>query len=75
MDTQTQSPGAIRIQRFRKRQDAGRTVLQIEVDEAALVHELIGSGLLSPTEADNKLAVSKALERAVAVMIEKGYLL
>jgi hypothetical protein len=66
---------AIRVQRHYRRQLAGRTVLPIEVDEAALVHELISSGLLSQSEADNKIAVTKALERAVGIIIEKGYTL
>jgi hypothetical protein len=63
---------ALRVQKHYRRRQQGRCVLSVEVDEAALVEELIVSQFLLPSDADSRTAVAKALERAVALMIERG---
>jgi hypothetical protein len=73
MQTQTQSSSAIRVQRFRKRQRSGCALFSIEANEAALIDKLIDAGILHPADADDHKAVEKALERAVLILIEKGY--
>src|SRR5262249_19751789 len=46
-------PGARRVAAWRARKRAGRVVLRLELDEAALVVGLVDAGLLNPLAADD----------------------
>jgi hypothetical protein len=65
MDTQTQSPGAIRVSRWRERQRSGLIILSIEID-ASTVAGLITEGLLHPNDTEDREAIAKALKGAVS---------
>jgi hypothetical protein len=70
-----QTANAIRVQRCYRRQLAGRGVLSIEVDLDALAADLIADELLDPSQADDRDALAKALERAVAISLySRGFI-
>jgi hypothetical protein len=58
--------------RLRERHRTGRIPLLIEVDEVALAELLIEHGLLDHGRADDRLALAKAVERALDVLIRDG---
>jgi hypothetical protein len=60
------SPGARYTRAWRARERAGRCLLRLEVDEAALAVTLVDRGLLDPSEADSRAALNRAAERALA---------
>jgi hypothetical protein len=59
------SPGARYTRAWRARERAGRCLLRLEVDEAELVVALVDRGLLDPAKADNRMALTRAAERAL----------
>jgi hypothetical protein len=61
------SNAAERMRRHRERQRAGRRVLRVEVDEAAIEDALVNHGYLDPLRADS----SKSVERALAALIDR----
>ena len=67
-----QTQGAIRFRRHYQRRRSGRCVLAIEVDPVALADALVADLLLDPNNADNKAAITKALERMIELyLLEK----
>ena len=67
-----QSAVAVRMQRSYRRQKQGLAVFSVELNEAALAEELIVGNFLRPADADNRKAISQALQAAVTAMIERG---
>jgi hypothetical protein len=63
--------GALRQRLHKARQAAGRAVLRVEVDFTAISGALFDAGLLEEGEIDDPEAVSRALEKAVAVLPER----
>src|SRR5215475_1816593 len=59
-----------RVQQFRTRQRAGKILLTIQVDEVLLVEALVESRLLYRDLADDREAITRALEKAVAAFCE-----
>src|SRR4029453_2272504 len=55
-----------RVQQFRTRQRTGKILLTIQVDEVLLVEALIEARLLYRHLADDRGAITRALEKAVA---------
>jgi hypothetical protein len=55
-----------RVQQFRTRQRTGKILLTIEVDEVLLVEALVEARLLYRHLADDRGAITRALEKAVA---------
>jgi hypothetical protein len=64
------APSTLPTRRWRDRERSGRILLRLEVDEAALVVGLIDRVLLDPLHADNRAAVTRAAERALAVFCD-----
>jgi hypothetical protein len=64
------SAGARYTREWRARERAGRCLLRLEVDEAALVVTLVDRGLLDASKADSRAALSRAAERALAQLGE-----
>jgi len=63
------SSSAARMARLRERHRTGRIPLSIEVDEVALTETLIEHGLLDRAQADDRLALAKAVEHVLDVLI------
>ena len=59
---------AARTARWRERHRTGRIPLSIEVDEVALTEALIEHGLLDRNQADDRLALAKAVEHALYLL-------
>jgi hypothetical protein len=60
-----------RVQQFRTRQRTGKILLTIEVDEVLLVEALIEARLLYRHLADDRGAITRALEQAVAAFCKE----
>jgi hypothetical protein len=58
------APSTVRTRRWRARESAGQVLLTVAVDEASLVVRLVADGLLNPTVADSRKALTTATERA-----------
>ena len=56
---------AERMRRLRARQSAGKSVLRLEVDEAAIVLMLIANGSLAPEQEEDRAAVEAALTKQI----------
>ena len=69
MELRLQSPEARRSALRYRRRKAGRCILAVEVDETLLADALIANGFLSFTAADDRAAITKALERAIGFWI------
>jgi hypothetical protein len=54
---------------YRARQNAGKIVLHIEVDEVETVAALVDGGFLDANAADDKRAIADAIERVIAMLI------
>jgi len=59
-----------RVQQFRTRQRTGKILRTIQVDEVLLVEALVESRLLYRDLADDRGAITRALEKAVAAFCE-----
>src|SRR5262245_60836541 len=57
---------ARRTGQWRQRQRSGLCLLKIVADEANLAAMLVDVGLLDPLQADNRVALTRATERALA---------
>jgi hypothetical protein len=57
--------GAARVRRWRRRHRAGRAVVHLEIDEAAVGELLAHHGLLPPCGCDDAAALGHALEKLV----------
>jgi hypothetical protein len=55
---------------WRARERAGRCLLRLEVDEAALVVGLVDRGLLDPLKADDRIALTEAAGKALVMFCE-----
>jgi len=64
-----------RVQQFRTRQRTGKILLTIEVDEVLLVEALVESRPLYQHLADDRGAITRALEKAVAAFCKEQTLL
>ena len=53
------------MRRLRARQSAGKSVLRLEVDEAAIVLMLIANGSLAPEQEEDRAAVEAALTKQI----------
>ena len=60
---------ADRQRNYRKRQTAGKIILQIEISEVETVAALVAAGFLSPETADDKQAIAAAIERLVSMLV------
>jgi len=60
-----------RVQQFRTRQRTGKILLTIEVDEVLLVEALVDGRLLYRHLADDHVAITRALEKAVAAFCKE----
>lgn len=60
---------AIRVSRAYQRRRSGVVVLSVEVRETALADALVADLLLDPNNADNKAAITKALERMIELYV------
>jgi hypothetical protein len=60
-----------RVQQFRTRQRTGKILLTIEVDEVLLVEALTEARLLYHHLADDRGAITRALEKAVAAFCKE----
>jgi hypothetical protein len=65
------TPSTARVHRFRQRQEIGRVVLSIEVDETALIEALIKNGMLEPTQVDDKDAIAEAAAKVLKIFYEE----
>jgi hypothetical protein len=63
---------AIRQQRYRERQEDGRVVLHVDVDEHALAEALIAAGFLSQDDA-SRASLTTALEHVISLWISGHY--
>ena len=61
------SPGARYTRAWRARQQTGRIQLRLECDEAGLAIALIDRGLLDFNMADDRVALTRAAEQALAL--------
>jgi hypothetical protein len=66
------SPSALPTRRWRARAKNGRILLRLEVDEAALVIGLVDRGLLDPSIAHDRAAVTAAAERALEIFCDSA---
>src|SRR5262245_62858167 len=64
-----------RVQQFRTRQRTGKILLTIQVDEVLLVEALVESRPLYQHLADDRGAITRALEKAVAALCKEQTLL
>jgi hypothetical protein len=64
------SPGARYTREWRQRKHNGHCLLNLEVDEAAVVIGLIDHGLLSPLRADDRGALTEAARKALMLFCE-----
>ena len=60
--------GAARTRLSRSRQAAGRKVLRVEVEFNSTSGALFAAGLLQESEIDDEAAVSRALEKVIALL-------
>ena len=60
-----------RVQQFRTRQRTGKILLTIQVDEVLLVEALTEARLLYRHLADDRGAITRALEKAVAAFCKE----
>jgi hypothetical protein len=68
METMTTTrPDADRLRRHRARQRAGRVVVSVEVDEVVVSEFLITASLLDATQADDRAALAKAVEKLIVI--------
>lgn len=56
---------ADRVRAYRRRRDAGRVVLPVEVNEVDTVEALIEAGRLLPHEAEDRGAVAVAISKLI----------
>jgi hypothetical protein len=66
------SPGARYTAAWRRREKAGRFLLRLEMDEAALVVGLVDCGVLDPLKADDRGAITEAAQRALVQFCDGG---
>lgn len=59
-------PSAERQRRYRARRRSGLVTLSVECDEVGLAEMLVHVGYLSPADADERGALTRALEKAIA---------
>jgi hypothetical protein len=62
-------PAADRQRHYRQRQNAGKIILHVEVDEIETTQALIDGGFLHADAADDKRAIAAAIERVIAMLI------
>lgn len=58
-----------RVRLHRQRQAAGRAILPLDVDEVRVADFLIRARLLDPVNADDRMALTKATERLLELII------
>ena len=66
------SRGAQYTAAWRRREKAGRLLLKLEMDEAALVVGLVDCGVLDPLKADDRGAITEAAQRALVQFCDGG---
>jgi hypothetical protein len=66
------SRGASYTRAWRRREKAGRFLLKLEMDEAAVVVGLVDSGVLDPLKADDRAAITEAAQRALVQFCNGG---
>jgi hypothetical protein len=59
-----------RQQAYRRRLSTGLVVLHLELDEVAVSAMLVDAGALRPEEADDRLALTRALEAQIRTLVE-----